>query len=735
MKLRTPLRWSSLVCLAGLVAGSVNSASAQSFYVVSKTQVFTQTAASGAVADPLAPFVFGAEAATNAALTLPAGTVIALQVHVGGNETNYRLEQAFTTKAALDTAFPNGTYRITGAGLATLNFNLTTEGYPTATPSVTNGTWTNGVLVVNPTVANTVNFSPNSSYGTGGVPSHMSFSFNSTTDQSIDVNQEIVSQAAFGLPVQTTPFTSYTIAANTLTNGRVYQAELDYDALSTLDSTSVPGGGVVSIWQKALQFYIVTQTPGTPTPPAPATPVLANVSGVAGGSVTINAGTVSGNNTAVDWFFNGQRLNAGNTSTKYTYNNFPGLTINNLSAADVGSYQMRIVTAGGLAISNTAALSLAAAAAPVFTAQPSTQTVTVTTGSTVVFSAAATGVPTPTYQWQRDNQDIPGATSATLVLSGTTGTNAAIAGSYRVIASNSAGKPPSTATPLNIISASSDPGRLINLSILTGLNAGESMTMGTVLGGANTNGSKALLARAAGPSLVPLGVNGVLPDPTMTLNFTSPSPVVVVATNNDWAGTTTLSNAFSAVGAFGYVNATSKDAAILSSSLAPGNYTVDVKDSGSGTGTVIAELYDSSGSSYNNSTPRLINVSVLKQISAGSSLTAGFVIGGSTAKTVLVRAVGPTLGLAPFGIGGVMPDPQLKLFAAGGVQIAANDDWGGDPQIANAIQRVGAFALNSTSTKDAVLLITLPAGGANYTATVSPVSGGGIVIVEVYEVP
>jgi hypothetical protein len=45
---------------------------------------------------------------------------------------------------------------------------------------------------------------------------------------------------------------------------------------------------------------------------------------------------------------------------------------------------------------------------------------------------------------------------------------------------------------------------------------------------------------------------------------------------------------------------------------------------------------------------------------------------------------------------------------------------------------VGAFALGAGS-KDAVLLVTLPAGA--YTAQVSGVAGGGIALVEVYEVP
>ena len=284
------------------------------------------------------------------------------------------------------------------------------------------------------------------------------------------------------------------------------------------------------------------------------------------------------------------------------------------------------------------------------------------------------------------------------------------------------------------------PARLVNLSVLTPLAVGETMTMGTVLGGTGTSGTKPLLVRAAGPALAQFGVNGYLPDPTMTLNYTTPTPVVAVATNNDWGGTAALSAAFASVGAFPYASANSKDAGLSqsgSSALVPGKYTVQVSDASGGSGTVIAEIYDATPAfTFTATTPRLINVSVLKQIDAGATLTAGFVIGGSTTRTVLIRAIGP--GLIPLGVGGVMPDPQLTLnniSVSPLVVVKTNNDWGGDPVIAATAANVGAFAVSDPASKDAMLLVTLAAG--NYTAQVSPASGtaGGLAIVEVYEVP
>ena len=125
-----------------------------------------------------------------------------------------------------------------------------------------------------------------------------------------------------------------------------------------------------------------------------------------------------------------------------------------------------------------------------------------------------------------------------------------------------------------------------------------------------------------------------------------------------------------------------------------------------GSGTVIAELYDATpAGTFSATTPRLVNVSVLKQIATGETLTAGFVIGGTTAKTVLIRAIGPALGFPPFNIGGAMPDPELTLVntsASPPVTVAANNDWGGASTLNATIGRVGAFAVNNFASKDAM---------------------------------
>jgi len=148
------------------------------------------------------------------------------------------------------------------------------------------------------------------------------------------------------------------------------------------------------------------------------------------------------------------------------------------------------------------------------------------------------------------------------------------------------------------------------------------------------------------------------------------------------------------------------------------------------------EVYDATpAGTYTPASARLTNLSARVGVGTGANVVfAGFVIGGSTARTVLIRATGPTL--ATFGLTGVLPDPKLTLTNVGvtpNVVLATNTGWQGDPLIGAAAGSVGAFSWGDTSA-DSALLVTLPPG--NYTAGVAGASGdSGVALVEVYEVP
>jgi kumamolisin len=363
-----------------------------------------------------------------------------------------------------------------------------------------------------------------------------------------------------------------------------------------------------------------------------------------------------------------------------------------------------------------------AADPPAFSSGPTSQTVSA--GSTVVLSVETTGTPAPSFQWSRDGQPIVGATGRMLVLRGTD----TQAGSYSCVASNSQGTSTSKTALLNVASTP-NLGRLINLSVMTDISASApKFTVGTVISGA-ANVTKAILVRADGPSLTSFGVVNVLANPRIDL-FSGSS---LLASNDDWGGSADSSTAIQKTGAFAYTDKASKDSALTLSALLPGNYSVDVTGVGGSTGTAMAELYDANvGTDVTADTPRLINLSVSKLIPTSGTLTAGFVIGGPTSKTLLIRAIGP--GLTPFNVSGVMPNPQLVLYNGQSTIVAMNDDWGGDAQISATADRVGAFSVADRASKDAMLLITLPPG--SYSVQVSDVNGAaGTAIVEVYEVP
>jgi hypothetical protein len=167
----------------------------------------------------------------------------------------------------------------------------------------------------------------------------------------------------------------------------------------------------------------------------------------------------------------------------------------------------------------------------------------------------------------------------------------------------------------------------------------------------------------------------------------------------------------------------SRDAALLPA-LESGSYSAQLSPASGGRGVALVELYASANT-------RLLNASARALAGAGNdTLIAGFVIAGTASKTVLIRAVGPTL--AAFGVNGVLADPQLSLFR-GSTLIASNNDWGnGSGATAASVAAHGAFALTEGS-EDATLLMTLAPG--TYSAQASGNgSTTGAVLIEIYAI-
>jgi hypothetical protein len=421
------------------------------------------------------------------------------------------------------------------------------------------------------------------------------------------------------------------------------------------------------------------------------------------------------------WNLNGNPI-AGATAASYS--------IASVAAGDAGSYTVTVTNSLGTVTSDAATLTVTSnVAAPAFASQPLSQVIV--GGTTVVFHAPAIGLPAPTYQWSFNGNPLSNgggvsdATGSTLVINGATAANA---GTYTCTASNSSGSIESNPATLQV-TATNDIGRLINISCRAQVGTGSNILIaGFAVGGVGTSGMESLLIRGSGPALVPLGVSGELSDPSLQL-FSGSTQLGV---NNGWGGSGLIGSTASAVGAFPWTDSQSHDAALLES-LGAGSYTAQIDGQTGDTGVALVEVYDATpAGTFTPGSPRLVNISARVQVGTGANiLIAGFVIGGSTSKTVLIRASGPAL--VPFNVAGTLADPQLELHSSGTL-LASNNGWGGDTEIANAAASVGAFAWNDPSSNDSAILVTLTPGA--YTAEVSGASGDkGVALVEVYEIP
>lgn len=132
-------------------------------------------------------------------------------------------------------------------------------------------------------------------------------------------------------------------------------------------------------------------------------------------------------------------------------------------------------------------------------------------------------------------------------------------------------------------------------------------------------------------------------------------------------------------------------------------------------------------------TPRVVNLSGRANVGTGANvLIPSFVIAHGS-KTMLIRAVGPTLGEPPINLPATLTDPKITLLNQAGDELATNDDWGTNHNalvLQKTAQRVGAFPLELTS-KDAALLINLSPG--IYSAISEGPGDSGVALVEFYD--
>jgi hypothetical protein len=121
------------------------------------------------------------------------------------------------------------------------------------------------------------------------------------------------------------------------------------------------------------------------------------------------------------------------------------------------------------------------------------------------------------------------------------------------------------------------------------------------------------------------------------------------------------------------------------------------------------------------------NISTRAFVQTGDNvMIGGFIITGTGAKKVIIRAIGPSL--SNFGITDALQNPTLELHDGTGALIATNDNWG---DAANKQAIIDSQLAPSNSSESAILTTLNP--GA-YTAIVRGVSNGtGVALVEGYD--
>ncbi|MEO6002116.1 MAG: PQQ-binding-like beta-propeller repeat protein [Opitutus sp.] len=393
-----------------------------------------------------------------------------------------------------------------------------------------------------------------------------------------------------------------------------------------------------------------------------------------------------------------------------------------LYAIDVG--QAASTSAWPMFHQNAARTGRLTAASVAITAQP--QSKTVASGSSVTLTVSATGPGALTYQWFKDGAAVSGATSASLTLSNITASDA---GAYTVKVTSGSNVVTSSSAQVSVVPFGTAATTFANIATRAFCSTGNRVTIGGFVVSGST--SKRVLVRAVGPSLTSqgLGASEVLLDPTIDVYQGS----TVIASNDDWGTNSNLAEIASTtqqIGANPIATGDSKSSALLLN-LAPGVYTFVVNGKASSSGIVLLEVYDADvglGSKF-------VNIASRAYCTTGNGVAiGGFVISGTVAKNVLIRAVGPTLVSQGISQAEVLVDPTIELHQGAPI-IGSNDNWttnSNAAQIVSTGARIGAAPFDASDSTSAALLVSLQPGVYSFVAS-GKSSTSGIVLVEIYD--
>ena len=216
----------------------------------------------------------------------------------------------------------------------------------------------------------------------------------------------------------------------------------NFDSVASFAS----GGITADLWTDANAYAMSVENvtvngPVTVSPPVISTPPQSQTVN-AGATVSFTVAATVLRHSAILWTKNGTNLaNGGNVSGASTTN----LTLTNVSTADSGAYAVTVSNAGGGVTSASATLTVIGP--PVIVTQPASRTNNDRNDRQLCGERDRTLL---SYQWRFNGTNIAGAIAASY---SRTNVQAADAGSYTVLVTNSAGSVTSSAAILTVITA------------------------------------------------------------------------------------------------------------------------------------------------------------------------------------------------------------------------------------------------------------------------------------------
>lgn len=246
---------------------------------------------------------------------------------------------------------------------------------------------------------------------------------------------------------------------------------------------------------------------------------------------------------------------------------------------------------------------------------------------------------------------------------------------------------------------------LLNVSTRAHVGTGENVLIGGFI--ITGDAPKKVLIRAIGPSLLNVGVTGVLLNPVVHLHDSAGKLIPFGQKLQRGSGGIDLP-------------ASDPREPVMVATLDPGNYTVVLSGRNDTAGVAVLEVYD-----VGTDASHVAAISTRGKVGTGDNvLIGGFIIGGDEPGHVIVRAVGPSL--SKNGIAGALQDPTLDLYDRDGTLIFANDNWRNNQE-----RQLTNSGIAPQDNREAAIAATLAPG--NYTAVVrGRHESTGVGLVEVY---